>query len=148
MKNLTILSLLICFLISCKKEEKLVSIKKEEKSDIEKYPQKWQLVKITGQFSQQTGTDMYFQEYYLLNSDGTFTKHRERNGTITEVSGSFLFKNFSDGMFIEFTYPSDNAIIANCDNTFIEYLWFRPQNKLTNVWVACDGPGLEYEKIE
>jgi hypothetical protein len=139
MKNLIILSFMTCFLFSCNKSEKF---------DSEKYPQKWQLIKISTQFAEKTGTDMEWQEYYLLNSNGSFTKHRERNGTITDVSGTFIFKNLTDGKFIQFTYPSDNSIIANCDNTFIEYLHLRSENKLTGNWHACDGAGLEYERTE
>jgi len=141
MKNLMLISLLICTLSSCTKDEKF---------DSKQYPQKWQLIKMTGQIpnSETTGADMEWQESYLLNSDGTFTKSRERSGILTEVSGTFVFKDLSDGKFLELTYETDNDIIGSCYADHTESLWLKSESKLMGTWSYCDGPGLEYERVK
>lgn len=115
------------------------------------YPQKWQLVKMTGQIanSETTGNAMEWQEFYLLNSNGTFTKSRERNGLLMEESGTFTFKNLSEEKFLELIYASDNELIGSCYSSELkESLWLKSENKLMGTWSECDGPGLEYERTE
>jgi len=141
MKNLIFISLLLCAFLSCTKDEKF---------DIEQYPQKWQLIKMTGQIpdSETTGTDMEWQEFYLLNSNGTFIKSREQNGIFSEESGNFAYEDLSDGTYLLLTYESDNAIIGNCTLDLEEVLKLKSDIRLISTWCACDGPGLEYERIE
>ncbi|MBE9491359.1 MAG: hypothetical protein IMY70_00620 [Bacteroidetes bacterium] len=141
MKNLIFISILTCTLFSCSKDDEF---------DFEQYPQKWQLIKMTGQIpnSETTGTNMEWQEYYILNSNGTFTKSRERRGILTEVSGTFVFKDLSDKKYLELTYESDNAIIGSCFSEPGESLWLKSENRLMGTWSYCDGPGLEYERIK
>ena len=104
MKNLIFISLLICTLFSCTKTDEF---------NIEQYPQKWQLIKMTGQIpnSETTGTNMEWQEFYLLTSNATFIKSRERDGILTEESGNFSFEDLSDGKYLVLTYETDNTII-------------------------------------
>lgn len=141
MKNLIFISLLICSLFSCSEDDKF---------NFEQYPQKWQLVKMTGQIpnSEVTGANMEWQESYMLNSDGTFTKYRERSGILTEASGTFAFKDLSGGKYLELTYESDNDIIGSCYSEPSESLWLKSKNKLMGTWSYCDGPGLEYRRVD
>jgi hypothetical protein len=46
---------------------------------------------MTGQVpnSEVSGQAMKWQESYQLNSDGTFTKSREKNGSVTEATGNY-----------------------------------------------------------
>ena len=117
----------------------------------EQYPQKWQLIKMTGQIanSETTGIAMEWQEFYLLNSNGTFIKSREHNGVLMEESGTFVFKNLSEEKFLELTYSSDNELIGSCySSEFKENLWLKSENRMIGTWSECDGPGLEYERTE
>ena len=138
--NFVCLFTLCLFVISCSKDEKF---------DLNKYPQKWQLIKMNGQIpnSETTGKDMDWQEYYLLNSDGTFTKHREIGEKITEISGIFIYKDLSDGKYIEFNYKVENEIIGSCSSKLSEVLRVKSESKLLGTWLACDGPELEYDRF-
>lgn len=139
MKNVLFIFIIILVLGSCTKE-----------FDLEKFPQKWQLISMSGQIlnSTTTGPDMEWQETYFLNSNGTFTKSRERNGILTEASGTFVFKDLSDGKFLELSYESGTTLVASCTPGLKETLWVRSERKITGTWSYCDGPGLEYERIK
>jgi hypothetical protein len=141
MKNVIFISLLVCIFLSCTKDDEF---------DFEKYPQKWQLIKMTGQIpnSETTGADMEWQEFYLLNSDRTFIKSRERNGVLTEEPGTFSFEDLSDGKYLVLTYEADNDIIGNCTSDLKEVLMVKSETRMLSTWSACDGPGLEYKRIE
>lgn len=142
MKNLLFISLLIYILFSCTKDNEF---------DIEQYPQKWQLIKMTGGIpdSETTGTNMEWQEFYLLNSNATFIKSRERDGILTEESGHFLFEDLSDGKYLVLSYETDNSLIGSCYSSSLkETLILESHNRLISTWSACDGPGLEYEIIK
>jgi hypothetical protein len=139
MKNSVLIALLIFTLISCTKNKD------------EDFPQKWQLIKMFGGqigYYENTGTDMAWQEYYLLNSNGTFIKHRERSGKVIEASGTFTFKNKSDSKYFYLTYNSGAQFIGSCYSNNLEMLFLGSGNNLFNTWSDCDGPGLEYARIE
>lgn len=141
MKSLLVMFLIICATLSCSKDENF---------DPDKYPQKWVLVKMTGQIpnSETTGENMEWQEYYLLNPEGSFMKHREREGIEYEAAGSFTWVDETSGKFLELTFNADNEIIGNCFPTPTETLWLKSEDKLLGTWSNCDGPGLEYERKE
>lgn len=149
MKNLTIICLFACTLFSCTK----VNEKPAEKIFQNEYPQKWQLITMSGQTanSEIKGTDMAWQEFYLLNSDGTFIKSRERSGVTTEASGTFSFKTVSDEKWLTLIYKTNSPIIESCTSIALtETLWTKinSTNKMIGGSAACDGPGLEYERTE
>ncbi|MBV7338390.1 hypothetical protein KFU94_61220 [Chloroflexi bacterium TSY] len=124
--------------------------KAEEGLDFEQTPQKWQLVRMSGQMrdSETTGTNMAWQESYQLNTDGTFIKSREQNGVLEEKAGVFSFEELSDGKYLILTYETYSGIIGNCTLEPREVLRLESNQKLLGTWWACDGPGLEYERIE
>ncbi len=141
MKNLFVALLLIIFIsLSCSKDD----------FDIDKFPQKWVLVKTTGQMVnfEAVGNDMPWQEYYLFNSDGNFKKHREWGGVSYDAYGHFTPTDITEGKLLELTYNSDYEIIGSCYGNQTEGLWMESNKKLVGTWMACDGPGLEYKRVE
>ncbi|MDH5475899.1 MAG: hypothetical protein OEX22_09435 [Cyclobacteriaceae bacterium] len=142
MKNLIFASTIIGTLTSCSYDEVL---------DSEQYPQKWKLIEMSGNIANvppSTGSDMTWQEEYLLYSDNTFIKSRERGNVVMEEIGTFDFVILSDGKYLELIYESDNDLIGNCTSKAEELLKLSSDNKLTGTWQACDGPGLVYKRIE
>lgn len=126
------------------------SCSKVDNFDLDKYPQKWTLVKMTGQIpnSESTGDKMEWQEYYLLKSDGTFIKHRERSGINYDASGNFKFIDNTDGKLLELIHDTNNEIIGSCYGNKTENLSLTSNKTLVGTWSHCDGPGLEYERKE
>ena len=112
------------------------------------YYGKWTLVKMSGSIanSETTGAAMEWQEFYLFDTNGTFTKSRERNAIKTSISGTYAATTHSDGMYLELIYPNDSEIIGNCYGNLKEELYIAENNTLSNTWKSCDGPGLEYKK--
>jgi hypothetical protein len=137
MKNILFLFVSVWILNSCTKE-----------SNLDKFPQTWKLTSMSGQTSNSStsGSDMEWQETYILKSDGTFTKSRERNGVIIEASGNFVFKDLTDGKYLELSYESNSTIIGSCTPGLKETLWVRSESNMSGTWSYCDGPGLEYER--
>ena len=128
----------IGLLFSCSKED--------QKVVTADYPQKWQLVKMTGAMinSETTGKDMDWQEYYLLNSDGTFLKSHERNGQLKQGSGTYM----RGEKYISLTYTQGVELIASCTSAQnLEQLCIVSSTKMVGTWNACDGPGLEYQLV-
>lgn len=112
------------------------------------YLEKWILVKMSGSLpsSETTGIAMEWQEYYLFNNDGTFTKSRIRNKIETKATGTYTTILYQYGKYLELTYLKDNEIIGNCSGDLKEDLYFKANNTLSSAWNACDGPGLEYKR--
>jgi hypothetical protein len=142
MKNQMILTFLIGTLFSCECDKEM---------GIEQCPEKWQLIKMSGNIANvppSTGSDMTWQEWYLLYPNATFIKTRERDNVVTEQAGTYATITLSDGEYLQLVYESDNDIIGNCNNEAKETLKINSQNEMTGTWWACDGPGLFYEKVE
>jgi hypothetical protein len=57
--------------------------------------------------SETTGTAMEWQEFYLFNTNGTFTKSREEN-SVNHFRELIRQQPQSDGIFFELTYPNDS----------------------------------------
>lgn len=113
------------------------------------YQGKWELYKMSGNIanSETTGTAMEWQEYYIFNSDGSFTKSRTQNGVKKELSGSYIFSKVQEESFLELTYTTNNDIIGSCYGNNKEQLNILPNSILLSTWRYCDGPGLEYKKV-
>ena len=110
----------------------------------------WILTKMSGSIpnSTVTGVDMEWQETYVLNTNLTFVKTRERDGVITEVSGTYTVLLPQDtGRILELTFTNDNNIIGNCSTDLVEHMDFQSEISFVSSWRACDGPGLTYEKV-
>jgi len=73
MKRLTIIVAFLFIFCSCTKDT--------VETVTDDYHGKWTLVKMSGSMfnSETVGTAMDWQEFYLFNNDGTFTKSRARN---------------------------------------------------------------------
>jgi hypothetical protein len=104
----------------------------------------------TSQFTPSTvtrGDDLLWQELYILNSNGTFTKSRDRSGVISEATGSFVFKDISGEKYLELTYETGISLISSC-TPGKEILRIRSESIMQGTWAACDGEALEYERIK
>lgn len=112
------------------------------------YHGKWNLFKMSGSMvnSETTGSAMEWQEYYLINANGTFTKSRKRNAITTAISGTYTTVNYPNGIYFELTFPNDSEIIGSCYGNLKEELYISENNILSSTWKNCDGPGLEYKK--
>lgn len=135
--------LLAIFLINI-----LLSCSGEGVAHHEKYPQKWVLVKMSGQMmgSETTGEEMYWQEYYLFYENGKFTKHRELDGLNTEASGKFERIENLNEILLELNYDNQSEIVGSCSGNQSETLWLKSNEVLFSTWLQCDGPGLEYTR--
>ena len=80
-----------------------------------------------------TGSEMEWQETYTLNSDGTFTKSRNRDGIITDASGTFVFKEISNEKYFELSFVTGISILTSC-TPGKEMLWVKSQTKLLGTW--------------
>lgn len=119
-------------------------------SDLQFSSQKWVLVEMTGSMvnSSTKGTDMDWQEYYIFNPDGRFLKTRERNGTIQEATGTFEMVEFDNDTvdYLELRFETGGELAGGCYGQGYEILSYISSVKIQSTWMACDGPGLFYEK--
>lgn len=141
MKSIITLVLMVSF-FSCSKE------KLETKTE-ENYPAKWQLVKMTGSFSnsETTGSNMSWQEYYIFYSDSTFLKSREQSGSTKEATGTYAYDAVDKNKLL-LTYKTGVELMASCLVAKKEYLRLESSNKMVATVNACDGPGLEYQLVK
>lgn len=109
----------------------------------------WKLIEMMGSIpnSIATGSDMGWQETYMLKNDGSFKKSRNKNGVITEVSGTYKVINLSNEMSLELIFNNESDMIGSCYSGLKEEMYFESKNILTSTWRNCDGPGLKYEKV-
>lgn len=140
------LSLIITFLTvfsSCTKDT-------EEATTTTDYLGKWTLIKMSGSMinSVTTGAAMEWQEAYLFKNDGTFEKSRIRSTVETKATGTYTMIQYQDGKYLELIYAKDSEIIGNCYGNLKEELYFVTNTTLSSTWKACDGPGLEYQKLD
>lgn len=143
MKQFLVAIALVFFFSSCSKED-------EKSTDTtESYIGKWTLIKMSGSLvnSETTGAAMPYQEFYVFNDNGTFTKFRNRNADQTTASGTYIVTNNNDRMILELTYPASSEIIGSCYGNQKEVLYFSNKDTLSSTWQHCDGPGLDYQKI-
>ena len=135
MKN--IFAILIIFMVSCSATDN--NLKNSELS--------WKLVKMTGSLinSETTGEAMEWQETINLKENGTFEKIRIRDGKTITVNGSYSYAELDDGTYLILDHGTKNELIGNCTGNLKETYWVISQTKLQGTWLACDGPGLEYE---
>jgi hypothetical protein len=138
--NKLLIFLIACTLTSCTKE-----------FDPDKFPQEWKLIAMTSNQminpTVTTGADMAWQETYTLNSDGTFTKSRNQDGIITYASGTFVYKDISNHKNYELSFVTGMPLVSSC-SPGKEILVVKSETKLQGTWAACDGPGLDYERIK
>jgi hypothetical protein len=133
MKYMFIISLLLISIASCKKDDPDLL-----------YPQKWELVKMIGNYTYIfTGNEMSWQEYYLLQADGTFNKYRTRDGITSEATGTYSKIQIDKESFLELIFETPEGIIASCYPDR-EYLHIKSSTSLSSTWSHCDGPGLIY----
>lgn len=113
-------------------------------------PQKWDLVKMSGGLNptETTGEDMAWQEFYMLYPDGTFLKSRTSDGNSMQAEGTYQVEKESDRKYLVLTYKSNHQIIGSCISGNQERLFLNADNHLLSTWINCDGPGLEYKRVQ
>jgi len=143
MKKQILFLMIIGILFSCNKNEDNINLENQIIGN-------WKLVQMTGSIpnSETTGTEMEWQEIYRLNADGTFLKSRDRDGVITEVSGTYTLINNSNEPLLELTFDSESQIVGSCTSNTKETMSLQSETIFLSSWNACDGPGLKYEKID
>jgi hypothetical protein len=153
MKKLIVNLMLGLTLFSCTKEADLTlkeDLDQEESGSLPEGTQKWQLVKTFGSIinSQQTGSNMPYQEYYLLNADSTFVKSRTQDGKLTKAEGTYSINNSNDKEYFKLTYATGIELIQNCTGTDIEFLYKVSQDNLQGTGHACDRLGHKYKLVK
>ncbi|WP_396633150.1 hypothetical protein [Maribacter sp. R86514] len=110
--------------------------------------QKWELVQMSGSFqnSETTGEEMDWQEYYIFSPEGTFIKSRTVDEEVTEATGTFEVVEYDNDLnhYLELTYQTGNELVGNCTGDDKELLIYRNSTMISSLWMACDGPGLDY----
>ena len=110
--------------------------------------QKWELVQMSGSFqnSETTGEEMDWQEYYIFSPEGTFIKSRTVDEEVTEATGTFEVVEYDNDLnhYLELTYQTGNELVGNCTGDDKELLMYRNSTMISSLWMACDGPGLDY----
>ena len=148
MKKVLLFVTIAAALISCDEKQKKISEIDLQTTDSS---EKWELVKMTGSMvgSETTGDEMEWQEYYIFNTDGTFTKQRERNNEVAEASGTYEKETNENGLVYKLTYSEENELVGSCSGASQEYLYYdSDEQTLLSNWWACDGPGLYYEQVK
>lgn len=142
MRSLFVLPFIITLAISCSSDNE---------NDPGQCPEKWQLVKMTGNVATlppATGSDMDWQEWYQFYSDQTFSKTRERDNTVIEATGTYALVTLPGGDFMELTFETGTDLVGNCYPDPKELLWIKSKDELAGTWATCDGPGLTYVRVE
>ncbi|MGO4821630.1 MULTISPECIES: hypothetical protein [unclassified Flavobacterium] len=114
------------------------------------YQGQWNLYQMSGSMmnSETTGAAMEWQENYIFNKDGSFKKSRTNNGVKKEITGSFIVKKIQQETYLELSYKTDSELIGSCYGNNKEELFVLPNSVLSSTWKNCDGPGLEYKKVQ
>lgn len=134
MRNFIILVVLMTGLVSCTKE----SLLKDQAVS-----QKWVLVRMTAWgFGTTMGPNMGWQEYFVFNVDGSFTKYRMQGNVTKSATGTFVTISEFGQQLIELTYTGGDDLKASCFPK--ERLEKVSDDLLRGQWGACDGPTLEY----
>lgn len=116
----------------------------------EQFPQQWNLVRMTGSdgSGDKTGPQLEWREFYLLKADGTFLKSRLEDGTKISATGTFTIEESEEATILVLTYEEPSDIIGSCSPELQESLLFLSNSILIGTWSSCDGPGLEYFRVQ
>ncbi|VXB31981.1 hypothetical protein [Maribacter litoralis] len=148
MKKITALLVCIVLLLSCSSDDDYGL----ESTQFVYAEQQWTLVKMTGSFqnSETIGSEMEWQEYYTFSPEGTFIKSRTVDEVVYEATGSFEVIEFDNdpNHYLELTYQTGNTLVGNCTADDKELLVYRNSTIISSLWMACDGPGLDYELVK
>lgn len=135
--------ILIFAIVSCSK--------KSEETFENKINGKWELVRMTGSFenTETAGADMEWNETYTFNANGTFAKTRTAAGVQSSATGKYsLFTDAQGVHYVQLEYDSASPLVGGCYSDVNEELYFTADHLLSSTWRNCDGPGLDYRKIE
>ncbi|WP_324025114.1 hypothetical protein QSV08_18145 [Maribacter sp. BPC-D8] len=144
MKRYALLFLFLVFLTSCANDDDFGL----ESTQFVFSEQKWELTQMSGSFqnSETTGEEMEWQEYYIFSPEGTFVKSRTIGDELVEATGSFEVVEYENDLnhYLELTFETGNELAGNCTGDDKELLMYRNSTMISSLWMACDGPGLDY----
>ncbi|MEP2238036.1 MAG: hypothetical protein ABJI22_06715 [Maribacter sp.] len=145
MKRYSALCLFLVFLASCANDDDYGL----ESTQFVFSEQKWELTQMSGNFqnSETTGEDMEWQEYYIFSPEGTFVKSRNVDEEVTEATGTFEVVEYDNDLnhYLELTFETEKELAGNCTGDSKELLIYRSSTVMSSLWMACDGPGLDYQ---
>ncbi|MCX2743053.1 hypothetical protein OO013_04210 [Mangrovivirga sp. M17] len=141
MKNLINLFLTAILIVACSSSDNVV----QNETPIEG---KWELTKMEAQRTRTeiTKEDIPYEEFYVFNSDGSFTKTRITNDEVESASGRYTKENTNDWKHLKLVYSEDSQLIDNCTGEAVEHLAIE-QNELKGGSAPCDGPALYYSPV-
>ncbi|TGD77174.1 hypothetical protein [Hymenobacter wooponensis] len=144
MKHILVPFLALVSLASCQKDD-------SAEVQVGAYPQTWQLVKSTSSWTNKvwTGAELPYQEKYVFQADSTFTKTRQKGDQTIEASGTFSVRPYGGKPYTILTYSAASELIGTCySRSLREDLVLTASDTLRNTWEACDGPRLEYKRVQ
>ncbi|MDO6471102.1 hypothetical protein [Maribacter sp. 1_MG-2023] len=144
MERYALLFLFLVFLASCANDDDFGL----ESTQFVFSEQKWELTQMSGSFqnSETTGEEMEWQEYYIFSPEGTFVKSRTIGDELVEATGSFEVVEYENDLnhYLELNFETGNELAGNCTGDSKELLMYRNSTMISSLWMACDGPGLDY----
>ncbi|QCK16830.1 lipocalin family protein [Mangrovivirga cuniculi] len=142
MKILINLLLITIMIIACSSNDNTIQSK-------DPIVGKWELVKIQAPRirNEITNEDIPYKEFYLFNSDGTFTKTRIEDGKTQSITGTYTKENTNDWEHLKLVYAEDSQLIDNCTGKPEEHLAISP-GELKGGSAPCDGPALFYAPVQ
>jgi len=142
MKKIGLLIVLLISLISCSNDD---SKDVEAKITINDYYGKWTT------FDEATfkNNPNIWYEYYIFNTDQTFTRSRVDKGVTTTLTGTFEFSTRDNRSDIILTYSAYTNMIYNCSTGFggTSELLYIHNGKLNNSASMCDYSPI-YQKVK
>lgn len=144
MKRYSVLFLFFVFLVSCANDDDFGL----ESTQFAFSEQKWVLTQMSGNIpnSETIGDDMEWKEYYIFSPKGTFLKSRTVHEEVTEATGTFEVVEYENDLnhYLELTFETEKELAGNCTGDDKELLIYRSSTMISSLWMACDGPGLDY----
>lgn len=105
----------------------------------------WQLKEVVSGWTNQTtdASELGYEEFYEFRPDSTMRKFRSNGAS---ASGIYSIQNLSDGKYLEVVYDDEKTDLKeSCGGN--EFLKIENGN-LFGGSLPCDGPGLNYVKVE
>jgi len=113
----------------------------------------WELVRSIDSWTgeETTGDNMWARETYVFRPDSTFQKQRIIGGVMSEATGGYIESGGGASppfvRNVTLTFRTGFEIIGACTpSEGIELLRVLEDGTMTNIWSACDGPELYYER--
>lgn len=113
-------------------------------------PQLWKLTSMNLGLSGEvlTGDEVPYSQTIALSADSTFTKTRLQDDETLLAKGTFSYTERDGEQYIVFLNSENNDLIGNCNRSLEEWFLFTSETVFYGGGLACDRPGLGYERTE